>query len=219
MSGGRPLEQGRWSFGEAHVPTVADWRLSTLPKSLAPEQVARLLKSCDQRTVTGQRDYTILLLLARLGLRAGEVVAMTLEDLDWEAGELTVRDKGGRQDRLPLPHDVGAALATYLRQGRPRCLTRRVFVRMAAPRRGFASSVAICGIMQRALARARLHPPRKGAHLLRHSLATQMLQRGASLPEIGEVLRHELAQTTEIYAKVDFTALRALAQPWPRGAA
>jgi site-specific recombinase XerD len=199
------------------VPKVADWQLSTLPKSLKGEEVESLLKSCDQTTVTGQRDYTILLLLARLGLRAGEVVGMTLDDIDWEAGELRVRGKGGREDRLPIPQDVGKALAHYLRHGRPGCTTRRVFVRMHAPRRGFTTSVAICDVVRRALSRACIDSPRKGAHLLRHSLASEMLRKGASLDEIGEVLRHRLPDTTAIYAKVDMVALRALARPWPGG--
>jgi site-specific recombinase XerD len=200
------------------VPKVADWRLSDLPKSLQADEVQRLISSCGRETVTGQRDYTLLLLLARLGLRAGEVVALTLDDLDWEAGELTVRGKGGREDRLPIPRDVGQAMAAYLRQGRPRdCSTRRLFVRRRAPLRGFASSVAVCTIVRRALARAGIESPRKGAHLLRHSLATEMLRRGASLAEVGEILRHRLVDTTSIYAKVDLVALRALAHPWPSG--
>ncbi len=202
------------------VPKVADWRLSALPKSLPVDEVGRLISSCRRETITGQRDYTVLLLLARLGLRAGEVVAMTLDDIDWEAGELTVRGKGGREDRLPIPRDVGQAMATYLRQGRPQnCSTRRFFVRRRAPRRGFASSVAVCTIVRRALERAGIASPRKGAHLLRHSLATEMLRKGASLGEIGEILRHRSVDTTAIYAKVDLVALRALAQPWPSGGA
>jgi site-specific recombinase XerD len=200
------------------VPKVADWRLSALPKSLQADEVERLISSCRRGTVTGQRDYTLLLLLARLGLRAGEVVAMTLDDIDWEAGELTVRGKGGREDRLPIPRDVGQAMVTYLRQGRPQdCPTRRFFVRQKAPRRGFASSVAVCTIVRRALERAGIASPRKGAHLLRHSLATRMLRKGASLAEIGEILRHRSVDTTATYAKVDLVALRALTQPWPSG--
>ena len=142
---------------------------------------------------------------------------MTLDDIDWEAGELRVRGKGGREDRLPIPQDVGKALAHYLRHGRPGCTTRRVFVRMHAPRRGFTTSVAICDVVRRALSRACIDSPRKGAHLLRHSLASEMLRKGASLDEIGEVLRHRLPDTTAIYAKVDMVALRALARPWPGG--
>jgi site-specific recombinase XerD len=199
----------------AAVPTVANWRLSEVPKFIASEQVERLLKSCDQHSLAGLRDYTVLLLLARLGLRAGEVVHLSLDDIDWHAGLLNVRSKGGRVDQLPLSVDVGEALATYLRDGRPRCDTRRVFVRLRAPYTGFASSVAIDCIMRRALQRAGLKLPRKGAHLLRHTLATGMLRKGASLAEIGQLLRHRLPQTTEIYAKVDTSALGALAQPWP----
>lgn len=198
------------------VPKVADWRLSALPKFLQADEVERLLKCCPRGTVTGQRDYTLLLLLARLGLRAGEVVALTLDDIDWEAGELVVRGKGGREDRLPIPREVGQAMATYLRQGRPQgCSTRQFFIRRKAPRRGFASSVAVCTIVRRALERAGIASPRKGAHLLRHSLATEMLRKGGSLAEIGEILRHRSVDTTAIYAKVDLIALQALAQPWP----
>ena len=200
------------------VPRVADWRLATLPKSIPSEQVERLLEACDRESVVGQRDHAILLMLARLGLRAGEVVAMELDDLDWETGELVVRGKGGRRDRLPLPRDVGAAVAAYLHRGRPTCSTRRVFVRARAPLRGFANSIAICTIVERALTRAGLDPPRKGAHLLRHTLACTMLRGGASLAEIGEILRHRSPDTTALYAKVDVTALRALAPAWPRSA-
>jgi len=201
------------------VLSVADWRLARVPQGIPAAQVQQLLRHCDQQTRVGQRDYTILLLLARLGLRAGEVVGLTLDDLDWDAGDLVVHGKGGRQDRLPLPRDVGQALATYLRQGRPPCGSRRVFLCMRAPRRGFTSSVAVCTLVRRALARAGLHPPSQGAHLLRHTLATEMLRRGASLAEIGEILRHRHPDTTAIYAKVDLGALRAVAPPWPGGAA
>jgi site-specific recombinase XerD len=203
----------------AAVLPVMDWRLAGLPKSLDPEQVQSMLASCKREAVAGRRDYAILLLLARLGLRAGEVVAMTLDDLDWEAGLVTVRGKGQRHEPLPLPDDVGEALVSYLRDGRPACQTRRLFVRLKAPYRGFASSVAICDIVKRALARAGIDPPFKGSHLLRHSLATEMLRRGASLEDIGEILRHRHPETTQIYAKVDLNALRGLALPWPGGAA
>lgn len=201
------------------VPTVANWRLASVPPSLNPQQIECLLSSCDQRTVVGQRDYTILLLLSRLGLRAGEIVAMRLEDLHWRAAEITVRGKGRRRDRMPMPQDVGEALATYLRKGRPSCSSRRVFVRLRVPHRRFASSVAICSLVRRALDRAGLRPARKGAHLLRHSLATGMLRQGASLDEIAQILRHSSLTATEIYAKVDVKALRELAQPWPGGEA
>jgi site-specific recombinase XerD len=202
----------------AAVPTVASWRLTELPKALPPAQVERLLHSCDCRTPGGRRDYAILLLLARLGLRAGEVVAMILDDIDWESGVVTVRGKGARHEPLPLPQDVGEALVDYLRHARPRCDTRRVFVRLHAPRCGFASSCAIEDVVHRALARAGLDPAFKGAHLLRHSLATRLLKHGASLAEIGELLRHRRPETTQIYAKVDLASLRALARPWPGGA-
>ena len=202
----------------ASVPTVANWRLGELPQFLEPEQVDKLLSSCNQNSRSGRRDYAVLLLLARLGLRAGEVVHLSLENINWTAGELLIRGKSAREDRLPLLPEVGRALAEYLKRDRPACACRRVFIRMRAPRQGFLGSSAICDILRRALARAHLHPPHKGAHLLRRSLATTMLRRGASLTQIGEVLRHQLAQTTEIYAKVDVAALRALAQPWPGGA-
>ena len=197
------------------LPRVADRRLATLPKSIPTEQVEHLLRSGARTTAIGRRDHAILLLLARLGLRACEVVAMELDDVDWEAGELLVRGKGGRHERLPLPRDVGSAVAAYLRHGRPSCSTRRLFVRAKAPWRGFASSVAICDVVRRALQRAGLEPPRKGAHVLRHALACTMLRRGASIPEIGEVLRHRSLDTTALYAKVDVVALRAIAPAWP----
>lgn len=199
------------------VPTPARRRLSTLPKFMNPDDVERLLHSVDQETPKGRRNYAILQLLARLGLRAGEVAALTLDDLDWDAGELIVRGKGGRRDRLPLPYQVGQALANYLRDGRPSCSTRRVFVRLRAPRRGFINGQAVGTIVSRALARAGLNPALKGAHLLRHSLATRLLRNGASLAEIGELLRHRNLNTTQIYAKVDEMALSKLAPPWPGG--
>lgn len=203
----------------ASVPTVADWRLSTVPKFLTSEEVERVLKACDRRTATGRRDYAILLLLARLGLRAGEVVALQLEDINWRAGEILVRGKGLLHAEMPLPADVGEALACYLRRDRPLCRTRRVFVCTKAPRRGFAGPSTLTTIVRRTLDRANLHPEFKGAHLLRHSLATSMLHSGATMGEIGEVLRHRAPNTTEIYAKVDFDALRSLAHSWPIGGA
>jgi integrase/recombinase XerD len=203
----------------ACVPTVADRRLSTVPKYVTREEVERVLKACNRSTTIGRRDYAILLLLARLGLRAGEVVALQLEDINWRAGEILVRGKGMLHDRMPLPADVGEALACYLRQDRPACQTRRVFVCTRAPRRGFARSWTLSTIVRRALLRADLDPPVKGAHLLRHSLATSLLRSGATMEEIGEVLRHRDPSTTEIYAKVDFAGLRSLAHPWPMGGA
>ena len=200
------------------VPTVANWSTASLPRALSSQDVECLLVHCNRHTATGCRNWAILLLLARLGLRAGEVVGLTLDDLDWERGELCIRASRGNSDRLPIPQDVGAALADYLRRLRPACSCRQVFVRMKAPHRGFASSVAICSIVRRALECAGLNPAHKGAHLLRHSVATHMLRQGASLAEIGELLRHRNPQTTMIYAKVDLDSLRPLALPWPGGA-
>ena len=197
------------------VPTVADWRLSIIPKYLTPAEVARVLGSCDRHTAAGRRDYAVLLLLARLGLRAGEIVALQLDDIDWRSGQILVRGKGLVHDRMPLPVDVGQALASYLRQDRPSCKTRRAFVCMKAPQRDFAGPSTVSTIVRRALGRAGLHPGFKGAHLFRHSLATSMIRSGASMSEIGEILRHRHPSTTEIYAKLDFEGLRLLAQPWP----
>jgi len=214
------LQQGRIDSNlAASIPTVAGWRLSELPRFLEAAEVEKILRCCDRRKKVGKRDYAILLLLARLGLRAGEVACLTLEDIDWDAGELTIRGKGDRVDRLPLVQDVGKAVADYLQKARPHCQSRRVFIQCKAPYVGFASPPnGICGIVRRALKRAHLCPRHQGAHLLRHSLATRMLGNGASLAEIGQVHRHQQIQTTEIYAKVDLNALRALAQPWPGGA-
>jgi site-specific recombinase XerD len=199
------------------IPGVPDWRQATVPKYLTPEEVQRVLGACNRQTPIGRRDYAILLLLARLGLRAGEVVSLQLDDIDWRAGEILVRGKGLCHDRMPLPDDAGKALASYLRRDRPRCQTRRVFVRMNAPHRGFAPCGTLPTIVRYAIERANLNPPSKGAHILRHSLATSMLRSGATIGEIGEVLRHRNLNTTEIYAKVDFEGLRSLAHPWPAG--
>ena len=146
------------------------------------------------------------------------MVALTLDDLDWDKAIVTVPGKGQRREPLPLPHEVGEALVVYLQDGRPPCNTRRLFVRISAPHRGFSGAAAICDVVRRALARAGIDPPFKGSHLLRHSLATEMLRCGASLEDIGQILRHRHPETTQIYAKVDLDALRALAQPWPGGA-
>jgi len=193
------------------VPSIADLRDRTLPRGLEPAAVRKLLASCDRRRTIGRRDYAIVLLLSRLGLRRGEVAAIRLEDIDWRAGELLVRGKGSRQDVLPLPVDVGEALVSYLRR-RPRCESRALFVRMTAPLQGLAPHT-IGWIVREACTRAGL--ARVGAHRLRHTAATEMLRAGASLAEIGQVLRHREQKTTAIYAKVDRRALRALARPWP----
>jgi site-specific recombinase XerD len=193
------------------VPSVADLRDRTLPRGLDPAAVNKLLASCDRRMLAGLRDYAILLLLSRLGLRAGEVAGLRLDDVDWRHGELLVRGKGGRQDVLPLPVDVGEALAAYLRR-RPRCQCRALFLRVTAPRREL-NRCTVGWVVRAACDRAGL--PRAGAHRLRHAAATEMLRAGASLPEVGQVLRHREQKTTAIYAKVDRRALRALARPWP----
>jgi site-specific recombinase XerD len=200
------------------IPAVARWQMAGLPKHLSAEAVRQVLDRCDQTSPIGQRDYAILLLLARLGLRAGEVVALQLEDIDWERSQITVRSKKGRGwARLPLPKDVGKALARYLRQGRPACACRQVFVRSHAPHVGFTPSGAISHLTRQALQKAGVQSARTGAHVFRHSLATAMLHQGASLDEIGQVLRHQDPNTTAIYAKVDLDALRQLAVPWPGG--
>ena len=193
------------------VPSVADLRDRTLPRGLEPAVVGKLLASCDRRRLIGRRDFAILLLLARLGLRAGEVAAIGLDDVDWRDGLLLVRGKGSRQDVLPLPVDVGEAIVAYLR-ARPRCECRALFLRVTAPREGL-NRCTVAWVVRAACDRAGL--PRVGAHRLRHTAATEMLRAGASLAEIGQVLRHREQKTTAIYAKVDRQALRALARPWP----
>ena len=193
------------------VPSVADLRDRSLPRGLEPAAIKKLLVSCDRRTLIGRRDYAVLLLLSRLGLRAGEVAAIELDDIDWRAGLLLVRGKGGRHDMLPLPVDVGEALVAYLRR-RPRCECRALFLRVTAPREGM-NRCTVAWVVRAACDRAAL--PRVGAHRLRHTTATEMLRRGASLAEIGQVLRHREQKTTAIYAKVDRKALRRLARPWP----
>lgn len=199
------------------VPSVARWSFSTLPKHLSAAQVRQLLQHCERRTPLGRRNEAILLLLARLGLRAGEVIRLKLDDLDWENGLVTVYGKG-RWAQLPLPADVARAIARYLHRDRPRCACRRLFLGHRAPIGGLQSATAISKLVRRALAKAGVLSSRTGAHLLRHSLATEMLRQGASLAEIGEVLRHRSPDTTAIYAKVDLAALRTLALPWPGGA-
>jgi site-specific recombinase XerD len=199
------------------VPTIATWSLSNVPRFLAGEQIQKILASCDKETGIGKRDYALLLLLARLGLRAGEVVALTLDDFDWEAGVVTVRGKGKRVAQMPLPSEVGTAIADYLSTGRPRCSSRRVFIRAKAPLTGFANSVAVCSLVDRALERAGVESEYRGSHVFRHSLATGMLNHGASLDEIGDLLRHRHPDTTRIYAKVDLVSLRSIALPWPGG--
>jgi site-specific recombinase XerD len=203
------------SLDEAVLPVAGS--SCPLPRAISAGAVARLLASCEPGSPAGRRNYAILLLLARLGLRGGEVVAMELGDIDWRGGELIVRGKGRRRDRLPLLAEVGHALAGYLRHGRPASQSRRVFLRQYAPFAGFASTGALRGVLARACERAGLGYA--SPHRLRHTAATQMLRAGASLPEIGQVLRHRSVVTTSSYAQVDVDQLRAIARPWPGSAA
>lgn len=197
----------------AAVPSVAGWRLSGLPKGLERGELSRLLASCDRRTATGRRDYAVMLLLARMGLRAGEVAALGLDDIDWRRGEFTIVGKGNRSERLPLPAQVGAAITAYLRRGRPAdALDRSVFVRVHAPHRRLTTG-GITAIVFDGAQRAGLPPMH--AHRLRHTAATAMLQAGSPLAEVGQVLRHRSPLSTAIYAKVDRHALAMLARPWP----
>jgi integrase/recombinase XerD len=201
----------------ASIPPIADWSRRSIPRSLAPEHVRQVLACCNRRTRMGRRDYAILLLLARLGLRGGEVASLTLDDIDWQSGTITVHGKRGREDALPLPSDVGRALVDYLKRGRPHSLNRCVFLRSRAPVASFKDQRSVGTVVRHALKRAGIDSPQKGAHQFRHALASEMLRSGASLGEIGELLRHRHPQTTTIYAKVDLASLRALALPWPGG--
>jgi site-specific recombinase XerD len=200
------------------VPRVAMWSGSTLPKFLVPDQVRQVLAECDQNSAAGMRNYAILLLLSRLGFRADEIVRLTLDNIDWEKGCITFRGKGGRWAQMPLPTDVGEAIVRYLQHGRPLSSCRRLFLRHTAPKIGFTNSGAIATLVRRAIIQAGIQSQRKGSHLFRHSLATRMVNTGSSLPEIAELLRHQSIETTNLYAKVDFNALRSIALPWPGGA-
>jgi integrase/recombinase XerD len=202
----------------AAVPSVSAWSTTpALPKAISPEHAHRAIDSCDLNSGVGLRDRAVLLLLARLGLRAHEIIALQLSDLDWERGHLHVRSKGGREQLLPLLTDVGAAIAAYLQHGRPASHDRHVFLRSQAPIRGLFGSDAIGSIVRSALERAGVNASHRGSHQFRHALAVNMLRHGASLEEIGEVLGHRSPQTTSIYARVDISALRSLALPWPGG--
>lgn len=199
----------------ALVPPIPTWQMADLPKYLKPEEIEQLLGSCDQTNPVGRRNFAILLVLARLGLRAGEVVGLELDDIDWRTGVVTVRGKGFTRDHLPIPHEVGQALVAYIRNDRPKDYSRRVFLRLRAPIRGFNNPSTVSAIVSRALTKAGLNPVLKGAHLLRHSLATNLLRNGAAMIEIGEILRHRSPNSTEIYTKVDIEGLRSIAKPWP----
>ena len=201
----------------AVVPIVPNWSMTTIPRAIAPDQVCQLLASIDRGTETGRRDYAILLLLARLGLRSGEVASVKLDDIDWKSGQLTVCGKSGRRNELPLTTEVGKAIAAYLKSGRPNSNSRCVFLRARAPARGFQGASGVGSIVRHSLQRIGIDTPSMGAHQFRHGLATEMLRHGASLGEIGDVLGHRHPQTTTIYTKVDIEALRRLALPWPGG--
>jgi integrase/recombinase XerD len=202
----------------AAVPVVANWSMSSVPRAIAPNQTRRLLASLDRRTTAGRRDYAILLLLARLGLRSGEVASLELDDIDWNAAKFSVRGKCGERSELPLPADVGRAIVEYLKQGRPDSANRRLFLRVKAPIRGFQGASGVGSIVRHCLQRAGIDAPTFGAHQFRHGLATEMLRHGASLSEIGDLLGHRSPETTKIYTKVDLDALRTLTLPWPGGA-
>ncbi len=198
------------------VPSVASWRLSGLPRSLSPVEVDALLASCDRASVVGRRDLAMLMLLARLGLRAGEVARLELHDIDWRAGEIVVCGKGDRRERLPLPADVGETITAYLRDGRPKTAWgRTVFVRVRAPHRELTGD-GVSAVVAASARRAGLGVIY--AHRLRHTVASDLLRAGSSLVEVGQVLRHRSMLTTAIYAKVDLEALRTIARSWPGGA-
>jgi site-specific recombinase XerD len=201
------------------VPSIRRWKLSSLPSYLSAAQVHKVLDSCDRATAMGRRDYAILIMLARLGLRADEVATLTLNDIDWRSGEMLLSAKGRQRARMPIPPDVGEAVVAYLRDGRPKSPCRRLFLRTLAPHVGFSSGSSITWIAKTALERAEIHGcAHHGAHVFRHSLATELLRSGATLSEIGQLLRHESHDTTRIYAKVDVDTLRTLSLPWPGGA-
>lgn len=197
----------------AVIPAVAGWRLASLPRALEASDVKRMLAACDRRTNSGRRDFAVLMLLVRLGLRAGEVRSLNLDDIDWRTGDLVIRGKGNRIERLPLPTDVGQALTAYLQHGRPATAqARTVFVRVRAPHCPLSSS----GVTQAVVAAAsRAGVGRVSAHRLRHTLATQMVRSGVALADVAQVLRHRRLITTAIYAKVDREGLRLVARPWP----
>lgn len=210
------IAEGQCAVGlDAAIPTVAHWRLASLPRYLPPEDVERLIASCDRTSTVGRRDRAILLLLARLGLRAGDITHLRLSDIDWKGASIQVYGKGRRPTRLPLTQEVGQAIVAYLKKGRPRTNADTLFIHCRPPYRAFGSSAVSC-IVNRAFQRAEVVRPSRGAaHLLRHSLATSLLRQGASLEDIAAILRHRSIETTQIYAKVDIPSLRQIAQPWP----
>jgi site-specific recombinase XerD len=211
------IADGRCAAGlDASIPAFAHWRLSALPRYLQPEDVERVIASCDPGTPMGARNRAILLLLARLGLRAGDIVQLRLDDIDWKEASIRVAGKSRCQALLPLTQEMGDAIVTYIKDGRPSTDTEALFLRSRAPYRALADHCAVSMIVARAMHRAGVTCPSRGAaHVLRHSVASSMLRHGASLQEIAGVLRHRSVATTEIYAKIDVVALRQIAQPWP----
>ena len=200
------------------VPAVASWSMTSIPRAISQDHIQAVLAHCRHDTTIGRRDFAILMLLVYLGLRSGEIVALTLDSIDWETGSITVRGKGGQSTCLPLPTHVGSAIVDYLLHGRPRCNDRTLFLRTVAPIGGLGAQETIATIVNTAVSRAGIDPPSRGAHQFRHALATLMLRQGASLSEIGSLLRHQNPKTTNIYAKVDIEALRSISSAWPGGA-
>ena len=201
---------------DAAIPVLAHWRLSSLPRYIQPEEVERIIASCDLKSPMGRRNRAILLLLARLGLRAGDILKLSLRDIDWKGAWVYVSGKGRRQSRLPLTQEVGDAIVDYIQYGRAQTETDVLFIRARAPFRAFASNRTVSTLVARAMCRAGVTCRGRGAaHVLRHSAATSMLRQGASLQDIATLLRHRSIETTKIYAKVDVATLRQIAQPWP----
>jgi integrase/recombinase XerD len=211
------IAEGKCSAGlDEAIPVVAHWRLSSLPRYLQDEEVERVIAACDLNSPVGKRDHAILLLLARLGFRAGDIIELNLADIDWKGASITVSGKSKREATLPLTQEVGNAIVEYVCQGRPQCDSDVLFVRARAPFRPFANHCAISVIVKKAMRRAGVKCQSPGAaHVLRHSAATSMLRHGASLQDIAAVLRHRSIDTTQIYAKVDVISLLQITQPWP----
>ncbi len=204
---------------EHAVPAVPNWAMTAIPRAIEQEHVHAILAACDRNTKVGRRDYAVLMLLSRLGLRGSEVVNLTLDDIDWQKATVTVCGKSRAVTTdMPMPIDVGTALSDYLQHGRPQCATRSVFLRVRAPIRELASATSVTSIVNSAITRAGVETRTKGTHQFRHAVAVAMLRRGATLTEIGGILRHRHSKTTGIYAKVDFIALRTLSVPWPGAA-
>jgi site-specific recombinase XerD len=201
----------------AALPVVRVWRLASIPRYLSPDEVARVLSSVDEGSLAGLRDKALLLTLARLGMRAGEVASLDLDDIDWQEGRILVRAGKTRRERcLPLSQELGTAFVRYLREARPKTSNRALFLSISAPRRRITSH-AITAMATRYLTRADVTPSRLGAHSLRHSIATQLVRRGASFKEVADILGHQQLRSTQVYAKLDLASLARIAMPWPRG--